>query len=81
MATETKVLRARVSPELIRRIHKQRKKEKRNLSEFLRRVLDKYLLDQEFRTPSTIGVSAEVVEAAHDSAERNQKLHRLLRNA
>lgn len=80
MATETDVLHIRISPELMKRIRVQRKKENRELSEFVRRVLDKYLLDQEFRA-SNSQVSADVVEAASDSAKTNQQLHRLLRNS
>jgi metal-responsive CopG/Arc/MetJ family transcriptional regulator len=78
--TKTKNHLLRMPPDLFRRIEKQRKKENRSRDAFIRRVLDRYLLEQEFRTPNT-KVGADVIEAASDSAERNQELHKLLRNS
>jgi predicted DNA-binding protein len=59
--------------ELWNRIEQQREKEGRTAAEFIRRVLDRYLLEQEFRGP--------VDEAAQKSIAQNQELLKKLRNS
>ena len=60
--------------ELAKRMDRQRKKEGRSKAEFIRRVLDRYLLEMEFRSPDT---SPE----AQESIRKNKELLKLLRNS
>jgi hypothetical protein len=55
------------------RMEQQMAREDRSQAEFVRRVLDRYLLEQEFRGP--------VDEAAQKSIAKNQELLKKLRNA
>lgn len=73
MANE-KTVTIRLSAELLDRIEQQRKKENRAQSDFIRRVLDRYLLEHQFR-------GDDVTAAAQTSIEENRKLLDLLRNS
>jgi hypothetical protein len=68
----------RLPTELRERIKKQSQKEGRTEAEFIRRVLDRYLLEQEFRGGSE---SSDKAVAAQESIDKNRKLHELLRNS
>jgi Arc/MetJ-type ribon-helix-helix transcriptional regulator len=69
----SKTITLRLPAELKRRVEKQSKKEKRSVSDFIRRVLDRYLLEQEFRgTSGTSG--SDVAVAAQQSINKNRKL-------
>lgn len=67
----------RIPIEIVRRMEKQRKKEGRSQAHFIRRVLDRYLLEQEFRGQSAGDVSV----AAQETINENRKLLELLRNS
>ncbi len=67
----------RLPEELRARAKKQSEKEGRTLTDFIVRVLDRYLLEQEFRG----GSGSEVAVAAQGSIDRNRKLLELLRNS
>jgi len=77
MTKETR-LGLRIPEELLERIERQRKKENRSQSAFIRRVLDRYLVEQEFRGNH---VSAEAAAGAEESIKENRKLLDLLRNS
>lgn len=59
--------------ELAERVDKQVEKEGRSQSEFIRRVLDRYLREVEFR--------GELDPQARESIRKNKELLHLLRNA
>lgn len=59
--------------DLLNRIDEQAKKENRTQSEFIRRALDRYLLEQEFR--------GEVNRDAAISIKKNKELLKLLKDA
>ena len=59
--------------ELAERVDKQVEKEGRSLAEFIRRVLDRYLRDADFRGP--------LDPQARESIRKNKELLHLLRNA
>jgi len=67
-----------LSVDLAGRMEKQMKKEGRTQVEFIRRVLDRYLLEQEFR--GDYG-SAEAATAAEASIKANRELLEKLRNS
>lgn len=67
-----------LSSDLAERIEKQREKEGRSQAEFIRRVLDRYLLEQEFRGDYD---SAEAATAAEESIKANRQLLEKLRNS
>jgi predicted DNA-binding protein len=69
-----KKLTMRLPAQLLDRLERQRKKEGRTQSDFIRRVLDRYLVEQEFR-------GGDVTAAAQASIEENRKLLDLLRNS
>ena len=73
-----KKLTIRIPEELVERMERQRQKEDRSQSEFIRRVIDRYLLEQEFRGNH---VSAGAAAAAEESIKENRKLLDLLRNS
>jgi predicted DNA-binding protein len=58
---------------LFLRMEEQREKEGRTKAEFIRRVLDRYLREVEFR--------GELSPEAEESIEKNKELLKLLRNA
>ena len=62
-----------VPDELIKRVDEQAKNEDRSQAEFIRRVLDRYLREVEFR--GTLSPEAE------ESIQKNKELLKLLRNA
>jgi hypothetical protein len=66
----------RLPSELLARIKSQSKKENRTLTDFVIRVLDRYLLEQEFRGHS----GSDVAVAAQKSIDENRELLKLLRN-
>ena len=68
----------RVQKELSARIKKQSKRENRSQAAFIRRVLDRYLLEQEFRGGSE---SSDKAVAAQDTITENKELLKLLRNS
>ena len=59
--------------ELAERVDKQVEKEGRSLAEFIRRVLDRYLREVEFR--------GELDPQARESIRKNKELLHLLRNS
>jgi metal-responsive CopG/Arc/MetJ family transcriptional regulator len=67
-----------LSADLADRIEKQMKKEGRSQVEFIRRVLDRYLVEQEFRGDYE---SAEAAAAAEESIKANRQLLEKLRNS
>lgn len=67
-----------IPKELWNRIEKQRKKERLSLADFLRRVLDRYLTEQEFRGDYK---SAEAKQATEESIKTNRELLEKLRNS
>jgi metal-responsive CopG/Arc/MetJ family transcriptional regulator len=67
-----------LSSDLAERTEKQMKKEGRSQSEFIRRVLDRYLVEQEFRGDYE---SAEAATAAEESIKANRQLLEKLRNS
>jgi predicted DNA-binding protein len=68
MAALTKVVRARISPELFAKIDRQAQAEKRTQADFIRRVLERYIEDKEFES------DAGVKDAAAASMEKNTEL-------
>lgn len=64
----------KVPTELKARVEKQRKKERRSVAEFVRRVLDRYLLEVELR-------GSEISPEALGSIQKNKDLLKRLRNA
>ncbi len=52
---ETTAISLKIPKELLTRIEAQRKKEGRNRTAFILRVLDRYILEQEFRGQSGSG--------------------------
>jgi predicted DNA-binding protein len=64
----------RMPAELRARVEKQRKKELRSFAEFVRRVLDRYLLEVELR-------GSEISPEAQESIQKNKDLLRRLRNS
>lgn len=79
MAKEKMVgMNLRLPAELRVRVKKQSRKEGRTEAEFIRRVLDRYLLEKEFRGGSE---SSDKAVAAQESIDKNRKLHELLRNS
>ena len=68
MATLAKVIRARVTPELLARIDRQAQAENRTQADFIRRVIERYLEDKEFES------GAAVKDAATASMEKNKEL-------
>ena len=64
----------RMPAELGARVEKQRKKERRSFAEFVRRVLDRYLLEVELR-------GSEISPEAQESMQKNKDLLKRLRNA
>ena len=68
----------RLPIELLDRIEKQSKKENRSTAAFIRRVLDRYLLEREFRGGSE---SSDKAVAAQETIAENRKLLELLRNS
>jgi len=56
------------------KMERQRKKERRTRAEFLRRVLDRYLREAEFR-------GDDLSPEARESIQKNKQLLHLLRNA
>jgi hypothetical protein len=67
-----------LSSDLAERLERQIKKEGRSQVEFIRRVLDRYLLEQEFRGDYE---SAEAAAAAEESIKTNRELLEKLRNS
>jgi predicted DNA-binding protein len=67
----------RLPADLLARVEKQGEKEGRSTAEFIRRVLDRYLLEQEFRGAS----GSDVAVAAQQTIDENRKLLELLRNS
>jgi hypothetical protein len=67
----------RLPAELMARLKKQSKKENRTQTDFIIRVLDRYLLEQEFRGAS----GSDVAVAAQQTIDENRKLLELLRNS
>ena len=63
----------RLPSDLLARVEAQRKKENRSRAEFIRRALDRYLLEVEFRG----GLTPE----AEASIQKNKELLRLLKDA
>jgi predicted DNA-binding protein len=61
---------------MVKRIKKQSKKEGRSDAAFIRRVLDRYLLEQEFRG----GAKDSVAVAAQETINQNRELLEKLRN-
>lgn len=59
--------------ELRARVEKRRKKENRSLAEFVRRTLDRYLLEMEFR-------GSDISPEAQESIQKNKDLLKRLRN-
>ena len=70
-------LNIRIPVELARRIKKQSRKELRTEAAFIRRVLDRYLLEKEFRG----GAKGDVAVAAQQTIDENRKLLEMLRNS
>jgi predicted DNA-binding protein len=68
----------RMSEELFERTEKQSRKEGRSTAEFIRRVLDRYLLEKEFRGTRE---NSDVAVAAQETINENRKLLELLRNS
>jgi hypothetical protein len=64
----------KVPTELKTRVEKQRKKERRSVAEFVRRVLDRYLLEVELR-------GSEISPEALGSIQKNKDLLKRLRNS
>jgi Ribbon-helix-helix protein, copG family len=64
----------KVPTELKTRVEKQRKKERRSVAEFVRRVLDRYLLQAELR-------GSEISPEALGSIQKNKDLLKRLRNS
>jgi predicted DNA-binding protein len=62
-----------IPEDLIKRMDDQAKNENRSQAEFIRRVLDRYLREVEFR--------GELSPEAEESIQKNKELLRLLRNA
>ena len=56
------------------KMERQRKKERRTRADFLRRVLDRYLREAEFR-------GSDLSPEARESIQKNKQLLHLLRNA
>ena len=68
-----KVVKAKLPEELVERMDAQAKKEGRSTAEFIRRLVDRYLREVEFR--------GELSPEAEESIEKNKELLKLLRNA
>jgi hypothetical protein len=64
----------KVPTDLRTRVEKQRKKERRSVAEFVRRVLDRYLLEVELR-------GSEISPEAQESIQKNKDLLKRLRNS
>jgi hypothetical protein len=64
----------KVPTELRTRVEKQRKKERRSVAEFVRRALDRYLLEVELR-------GSEISPEAQESIQKNKDLLKRLRNS
>jgi predicted DNA-binding protein len=68
-----KVVKAKLPKELVERMDAQAAKEGRTIADFIRRVVDRYLREVEFR--------GELSPEAEESIEKNKELLKLLRNA
>ena len=75
MPTFTKRIITRLSPELLVRIERQAKEEKRSRAAFIRRVLERYIEDAEFHAGTA------VKDAAAASMEKNAELLKKLENS
>ncbi|MGA8025364.1 MAG: ribbon-helix-helix protein, CopG family [Candidatus Acidiferrales bacterium] len=75
MATLTKRVITLMSPDLIARIERQAKIEKRSRNAFIRRVLERYIEDREFES------GAVVKDAAATSMEKNADLLKKLEDS
>lgn len=74
MATLTKRVITLMNPDLIARIERQAKIEKRSRNAFIRRVLERYIEDRELES------GAAVKDAAAASMEKNAELLKKLEN-
>ncbi len=70
---EGKGLVLRLPNELHARVKAQAEKESRSIADFIRRVLDRYLVEHEFRRDITPAVAASI--------KKNKELLKLLRDA
>lgn len=68
-----RVIKAKLPAELVSRAEVQAAKEGRNMAEFIRRVVDRYLLEQEFR--------GDLSSETANSIKKNKELLTLLKDA
>lgn len=74
MAATTSKFLIRTTPELMKKIERQARRENRTKSDFIRRVLEHYIDDKEFVESTSQKANTEVQAAATDSMTKNRDL-------
>jgi predicted DNA-binding protein len=74
MAATTSKFLIRTTPELMRKIDRQARRENRTKSDFIRRVLERYIEDKEFTETTSQKTTRSAQNAATESMAKNTEL-------